>query len=313
MAGEKEDLATLRLLSEEAEGGGAAAVVKVRQGVVQDQGDGVALGQGQLADGKAHGQVQLIQRSGGEVLGVPGGVAPLGLRCKAEAPVQGHGVVAAVGELGEDLRRPAAQRRGEAVLQVRVGLGQGVHGQGEGVILPLQAGDLRRQLRLPGGEGVLAASGGHGPPEAVCPGPDLGGAEAGGVPGGAELVLRVLRGGEGQVLGAEGAVSGFLGGEVIAEAGLPGGGLRLAEGAALLGAAAKGGVRRGGVEGLRREAADLQQDGLLVGAEGLIEGVGGGGFAIAVPLGGIPGGAEGLVAVSKRCDPGGIGGAEALL
>ena len=45
VAGEKEDLATLRLLPEETEGGGTAGVVKIREGVVQDQGDGVLLGQ----------------------------------------------------------------------------------------------------------------------------------------------------------------------------------------------------------------------------------------------------------------------------
>ena len=46
----------------------------------------------------------------------------------------------------------------------------------------------------------------------------------------------MLRGGEGEVLGGQGGVADFPGGEVIAEMGLPGGGLRLAEGAAALGA-----------------------------------------------------------------------------
>ena len=50
MAGEQEDLPVFRLRPEPPESGGAAAVVKGGQGVVQNDGDGGFPGQDQIAD-----------------------------------------------------------------------------------------------------------------------------------------------------------------------------------------------------------------------------------------------------------------------
>ena len=66
VAGEEQDLARLRLLPQEVQGGGAAGVVKAGQGVVQDDGDGVPGGQDQVTHRQPHGQIQLVRRSGGE-------------------------------------------------------------------------------------------------------------------------------------------------------------------------------------------------------------------------------------------------------
>ena len=55
-----------------------------------------------------------------------------------EGPVQYHAAVAAVGQRLEDLRGPAAQLRGETILQGGVGIIQGIHGQADGFVFSLQ-------------------------------------------------------------------------------------------------------------------------------------------------------------------------------
>ena len=73
--------------------------------------------------------------------------SPAGSAGEAEAPVQHHAAVTAAGELGEDLGGPAAQFRGEPVLQGGVGPLQRLHGQADGAVLRLQPGPLFLQRR----------------------------------------------------------------------------------------------------------------------------------------------------------------------
>ena len=68
--------------------------------------------------------------------------------------------------------------------------------------------------------------------------------------------------------------------QVPAEPGLPEGGFRPGQLLAALGAPAQQGVGGGNVIGGGGEAADLQQDALLIGGERAVQGVGGGGFGV---------------------------------
>ena len=77
--------------------------------------------------------------------------------------------------------------------------------------------------------------------------------------------------------------------QVPAEPGLPEGGFRPGQLLAALGAPAQQGVGGGNVIGGGGEAADLQQDALLIGGERAVQGVGGGGAGIQLRLGCVPG------------------------
>ena len=137
VAGEEQDLARLRLLPQEVQGGGAAGVVKAGQGVVQDDGDGVFGRQDQIADGQAHGKIELVRRPGGEAAHVPGHAGACGLRRDPEGLVQNHAAVGSAGEAVENLGGALPQGGGEAALKLGIGVGQGGHGQLDGGVFPL--------------------------------------------------------------------------------------------------------------------------------------------------------------------------------
>ena len=127
----------LRLLPEPVQGGGTAVIVKIGQGVIQNDGSGGLRRKHQVADGQPGGQVQLVRRTGGEESGVP--VQPCAGRLSGEmkAPVQHHALIAVGRELAEDLRRPLSQGGREAVLQGGIGLVQRLPGQLEGGVFGL--------------------------------------------------------------------------------------------------------------------------------------------------------------------------------
>ena len=60
LAGEEEDLAGLGQLRQQGQDGGQAVVVEGEQGVVQDQGAGLGIGEDQLGYGQAQGQIELV-------------------------------------------------------------------------------------------------------------------------------------------------------------------------------------------------------------------------------------------------------------
>ena len=138
MAGEQQDLAGAALLCQPVQGGGQPLVVKVGQGIVQDQGRGLIPGQHHPADGQPHRQVQLISRTLTQQGQGPGHGVPGGLGAEGQVPVQQHLVVPAAGDGGENPGRFRPQGRGKPGLQDGVGLGQGLHGQGNGVVLRLE-------------------------------------------------------------------------------------------------------------------------------------------------------------------------------
>ena len=122
-------------------------VVEGHQRVIQNEGHPLVGGQHHVADGQPHRQIQLVggaltQQADAATHRVAGGLGGQG-----EVPAQQHTVIAPTGDGGEDLRRPCAQRRGKAVLQHGVGLRQSVHGQRDGVVLPLQGAQLFLLLR----------------------------------------------------------------------------------------------------------------------------------------------------------------------
>ena len=97
-----------------------------------------------------------------------------------KAPVQGGGGVASLCQLVEDFRCPAAELRGEAVLQDGVCTGQSVHGQTQGVIFLLKLTNL-----------ALQRLGGSPQPIRIPHSVKLTGQAVGGGTGGGQLDLRL--------------------------------------------------------------------------------------------------------------------------
>ena len=162
------------------EGGGAALVVEIGESVIQNDGDGLFRWQHQLADSQPGGEVELIRGPGGQKLDVPVNGVPGGAGSEVKAPVQGGGGVASLCQLVEDLRRPAAELRGEAVLQDGVCTGQSVHGQTQGVIFLLKLTGL-----------ALQRFGGSPQPVRIPHSVKLTGQAVGGGTGGGQLDLRL--------------------------------------------------------------------------------------------------------------------------
>ena len=268
VAGEEQDLPVPGGLLQKPQGGGAAPVVEIGQGVVQHDGHLLFRRQHQVADGQPHRQIQLVQRPGGEQRCVPEHRVPGGLRGEAEAPVQHHAAVTAAGELGEDLGGPAAQFRGEPVLQGGVGPLQRLHSQADGAVLCLQPGPLFLQRRPAGPQVLRIFQGLELAGEMVRRRPGLGQSGPGRLQIGGDGLPAPDRGGG--LVGRDVRLRRLLGLEVTAQPGLPGGGLRLRQLLPADGAGAQQLIRRGDVKGPRGKAPDLQQDALLVGGQRII-------------------------------------------
>ena len=141
VAGEEKDLSVFGFPAQPPQRGGAAIIVKIGKGVIQNQRDLLLCRKHQLANGQPGGQIQLIGGSGREQLDIPVNRIPGGLSGEMETAIQSRAGVASFGKLLKDLRRPAAELRRKAVLYRRVGAGQGLHGQMKRVVFSLQLGD----------------------------------------------------------------------------------------------------------------------------------------------------------------------------
>ena len=79
MAGEEQDLSVFGFPAQPPQRGGAAIIVKIGKGVIQNQRDLLLCRQHQLANGQPGGQIQLIGGSSGEQLDIPVNRIPGGL------------------------------------------------------------------------------------------------------------------------------------------------------------------------------------------------------------------------------------------
>lgn len=108
VAGEEQDLSVFGFPAQPPQRGGAAIIVKIGKGVIQNQRDLLLCRQHQLANGQPGGQIQLIGGSGREQLDVPVNRISGGLSGEMETAIQSRAGVASFGKLLKDLRRPAA-------------------------------------------------------------------------------------------------------------------------------------------------------------------------------------------------------------
>ena len=126
-------------------------VVEGGQGVVQE--DGGALRQAQLAHRQPDRQIELIRRPSGQIEGAAGQDAVLCPDGPLQLPAEGHGGVSIPGEPGHIPARQPVQFGGEPLLEPGIGLGQGLHGQTDGLQLLPAPGQGPLQRLLPGGQG----------------------------------------------------------------------------------------------------------------------------------------------------------------
>ena len=121
LAAKEKDLAARALNEEPVQRGGEPVVVEVRERVVQNERTFPIGGKDHLADGEPHGQIELVGGALTQQLDAARGGVAAGLGGEGEVAAEQHLVVPSAGECGEDLRRPCAERGGEAVLQRGVG------------------------------------------------------------------------------------------------------------------------------------------------------------------------------------------------
>ena len=185
-------------------------VVEGVQSVVQKKGAGVGAGEGQIAHGKADGQIELLGGAAGEgQVGMGGGLARF-FGQSLELAGEGDGIVFTPGEGGEVGPRLFIDGGGEPLPQEGVGGLQPLQSGGDGVELPTAEGQLL-------GESIPAGLQLGGVPQGGEPAPQAGGFIAG---------LREMGGDGGQLPAQKGGVplrsgggaegegaAGFRGGE----------------------------------------------------------------------------------------------------
>ena len=149
VAGEEEHLALLGELLQECHGRLQAGVVKAEQGVVQDQR---GLGGDSLGHGQAEGKVQLIRRSLTAPESLPQGVFLRAAGAEGQVRIQAQPVVFPLGQPGQIFLGLPGNAGGKAALQRLGSLGQGILGQRQGGLVPLQRSDPLVQLGQAGGQ-----------------------------------------------------------------------------------------------------------------------------------------------------------------
>ena len=144
MTGEEQNLAPRGFGAQKVQCCGAARLVEIGQGIVQNEGDLFVGGQHQLGNGQTQGQIKLV----GGTLAQQGGTAGNGsciFRCRVQCAVQEYMLIASAGKGVEDLAGPAAQYRRKTGLQVGIGPVKLLQGQGQSIIffLCLAAGGFQ--------------------------------------------------------------------------------------------------------------------------------------------------------------------------
>ena len=148
LAGKQQYLPVLGNLQQHLQGGGHPLVVKGDQRIVQNQRRRLLLGEQHVTDRQAYRQIELVCRPLAQLPEGAGKGVPR-LRGGLQLPVEQYSIILPSGEFCKVFRRFFSKLRGEAVLQGCIGGGQGLEGQGDGVVFPLElpvGGLLFRQL-----------------------------------------------------------------------------------------------------------------------------------------------------------------------
>ncbi len=290
LAGKKQNLPLRGEFKEIIQSRRHALIVKIYQCVVQKNGHLILRGKDHLADGQPYRQIQLILRPLAQLVRLVGQKLSRLLGGGGHGAVQNHFIITPAGEVCKDGSGALPQGGGKSGLESGVGQRQNLHGQGDGVILPLENGLpllqlLQTEAKLPRiAEGLDAAQGGvKVPAEGV-----ILGLEAGLPP------PQLLTGCGGPLGGHRGN-----GGRAVPQ-GLPAvaGLLLLMDGQVQLAPHLKGQIQ--GLTGLR-QVADHGTEGAELGEDGVQVGAGAGGYRL-------PGGLSGLLLGSLRLVEGGVFG-----